>query len=133
MLINTQKLFTANLAIKLAMVLLVEEIIDIVSTQLILASGGYEGNPLLAKQFNQTHSVIQFSLIGKFIFPLLLFPTIYFIFFRINNATKLGRFIHRFLIISVFAIDIFYIIMLSWNVSFLLKIWAKFYLIYPFL
>ena len=122
MLINTQKLFTANLAIKLAMVLLGEEIIDAVSTQLVLASGGYEGNPLLATQYNQTHSVLQFSLIGKFVFPLLLFPTIYFIFSKINNATKLGRFVHRFLVASIFAIDIFYIIILSWNVSFLLKI-----------
>jgi hypothetical protein len=122
LLINTQKLFTANLAIKLTIVLLGEEIIDTVSTQLILASGGYEGNPLLATQFNQTHSVIQFSLIGKFVFPLLLFPAIYFIFFKINDTAKWGRFVHRFLVASIIAANISYIIILFWNVSFLLKI-----------
>ncbi len=122
MLINTQKLFTANLAIKLAMVLLGEEIIDTVSTQLILASGGYEGNPLLATRFNQTHSVLQFSLIGKFVFPLLLFPAIYFIFFKIDNTTKWGRFIHGFLVASIIAANIVYIIVLSWNISSLVTI-----------
>ena len=119
--INTQRLFTANLAIKLAVLLLGEEIIDLVSTQLVLASGGYEGNPLLAT-FNQAHSVLQFSLVGKFVFPLLLFPTIYFVFFKINDETKLGRFIHRFLIASIFATNILFIIVLSWNISLLMKI-----------
>jgi hypothetical protein len=120
-LINTQRLFSATLAIKLTIVLLVEQIIDIVSTQINLSFGSYEGNPILATQFNQTHSVVQFSLIGKFVLPLLLFPMIYFVVVNKNSAPKFDEFVSRFLTASILAIVIFYIIVISWNIS-LIKI-----------
>ena len=119
MLIKTQKLFSAQLAIKLTTILLAEQIVDSIGTQLWLSSGGHEGNPLFATQFNQTHSIIQFSLIAKFVLPLLLFPIIYFIFLNNNSSPKFDEFIRRFLIASIFAIDIFYIIILSWNIGLL--------------
>jgi hypothetical protein len=115
-LINTQRLFSATLAIKLTIILIVEQFIDIAITQLNLGAGSYEGNPILAAQFNQTHSVIQFSLIGKFILPLLLFPAIYFILINKDSRPKFDKFVHKFLIASIFAIVIFYIVIISWNV-----------------
>ena len=122
MFINTQKLFKANLAAKLTILLLAEQIIDVVTTQLMLNTGTFEVNPLFAAQFNETHTVIQFSLIGKFALPLLLFPLVYFAFARINGAARLDRVLRRFLIASIFAINVFYMIILSWNIGLFMKI-----------
>ena len=111
---NMQKLITVKVATTLIILLFIEQVIDVVGTQLWLMAGQLEGNPLMA-QFNQAHSDLLPITIGKFVLPLLLIPMTYVVFYKNDNTTKSGRFLRVFFVIAIIVAICSYIGILGWN------------------